>query len=132
MSGFFVSQSPFPFQVWPDLKKNQDSAHRPGELLRPLTRLCFLLLLGRLSLLALPFLLGICLPSLWSPPFPLHALILLSLSKVRLLPTLTLSLMIWHFGLTALFLFLLARVVLAYLPTALSAALRPLFPFQQV
>ena len=36
--------------------------------MHPLTRSCFLLLLlGRLFLLALPFLLGICLPSLWSP-----------------------------------------------------------------
>ena len=43
--------------------------------MRPLTRTCFLLhLLGRLFLLAIPFLLGICLPSLWSPPFSLHAL----------------------------------------------------------
>ena len=42
--------------------------------MRPLTRSCFLLpLLGRLSLLALPFLLRICPRSLWSPPFPLHA-----------------------------------------------------------
>ena len=43
----------------------------------------------------------------------------------------SLPLMIWCFGLTALFLFLLARAVRAYLPTALSVALRPLFPFQQ-
>ena len=42
--------------------------------MRPLTRSCFLLLfLKRLFLLALLFLLEICLPSLWSPPFPLHA-----------------------------------------------------------
>ena len=35
-----------------------------------------------LFLLALPFLLGICLPSLWSPPFPLHATaMILSLSR---------------------------------------------------
>ena len=46
--------------------------------MRPLTRLCFLLLvLGRLFLLALPFLLGICLLSRWSPPFSLHALALI-------------------------------------------------------
>ena len=103
--------------------------------MRPFTRSCFLLLvLGRLFLLALPFLLGICLFSRWSPPFPLHALALipLSLAKVRLSPTLTLSsLMIWCFGQTALFLFLLARAAPAYLPTALSVALRPLFPFRQ-
>ena len=74
MSGLFVSQPPFPFQVWPDLEWNQDSAYRPGELLRQLTRLCFLLLpLGRLSLFSLPHLLGTCLPVLWSPPFSLNA-----------------------------------------------------------
>ena len=39
--------------------------------------------------------------------------------------------MIWYSGLMALFLFLLARAVLAYLPTAFIAALRPLFSFQQ-
>ena len=101
--------------------------------MRPLTRSCFLLLvLGRLLLLALSVLLGICLHSRWSPPFPLHALVLipLTLAKVRLSPILTLSpLMIWYSGPTALFLFLLARAVPAFLPTALSVALRPLFPF---
>ena len=67
MSGLFVSQPPFPIS---GMDWNQDSADRPGELLRPLTRSCFLLLvLGRLLLLALPFLLRICLPSRWSPPF---------------------------------------------------------------
>ena len=92
--------------------------------MRPLTRSCFLLLvLGRLFLLALPFLLGICPYSRLSPPFPLHALALipLTLAKVRLSPTLTLSpLMIWYSGQTALFLFLLARAAPAFLPTALS------------
>ena len=103
--------------------------------MRPLTRSYFLLLvLGRLFLLALPVLLGICLPSRSSTPFPLHALALihLTLAKVRLSPTLTLSpLMTWYSGQTALFLFLLARAAPAFLPTALSVALRPLFPFQQ-
>ena len=72
--------------------------------MRPLTRSCFLLLvLGRLFLLALLFLLGICLPSRWSPPFPLHALALipLSLGKVRLSPILTLpthDLVLWTDG----------------------------------
>ena len=103
--------------------------------MRPLTRSCFLLLvLGRLLLLALPVLLGIFPRSRWSPPFPLHALALipLTLAKVRLSPTLTLFLlMIWYSGQTALFLFLLAKVAPAFLPTALSVALRPLFPFRQ-
>ena len=116
------------------IASKQHSADRTGELLHPLTRSCFLLLLlGRLFLLALPFLLGICLCSLWSPPLPLYALalILLYLAKVRLSPTLTLSpLMIWYSGQMAVFLFLLARAAPAYLPTALSVELRPLFPFQ--
>ena len=70
----------------------------------------------------------------WIPPSLLYALALISLflAKVRLSFTLTLSpLTIWLFGLTALFLFFLAKVALAYLPTAFSEALRPLFPFQQ-
>ena len=61
----------------------------------------FLLVLGRLLLLALSVLLGICLRLPWSPPFPLYALSLISLSlaKVRLSPILTLSpLMIWCSG----------------------------------
>ena len=55
----------------------------------------------------------------------------LSLAKMRLSPTLTLSPMIWYSGQTALFLIFLARVAPAFLPTALSVALRSLFPFQQ-
>ena len=43
----------------------------------------------------------------------------------------SLPLMIWCFGQTALFLFFLARAAAAFLPTALSVALRPLFPFRQ-
>ena len=39
--------------------------------------------------------------------------------------------MIWCFGQTALFLFLLARAAPAFLPTAFSVALRPLFPFRE-
>ena len=39
--------------------------------------------------------------------------------------------MIWCFGLTALFLFLLAKAAPAFLPTALSVELRLLFPFRQ-
>ena len=67
-------------------------------------------------------------------PFRLHALALIPLTfaKVRLSPTLTFSPpMIWCFGETALFLFLLAKAAPAFLPTALSVALRPLFPFRQ-
>ena len=80
---------------------------------------------------ALPFLLEICLPSPWSPPFPLHAsaLILLALAKVRLSPTLTLSLLMnWYSGQTVLFLFLLARAapVSYYLTLVLSSLPCPL------
>ena len=85
-------------------------------------------------MLALPFLLEICLFSPWSPPFPLcaPALIPLTLAKVRLSPTLTLSsLMIWYSGLTALFLIFLATAAPAYMPTAFSVALRLLVPFRQ-
>ena len=47
--------------------------------MRPLTRSCFLLLvLGRLFLLALPFVFGICFRSLWSPSILLHAFTLIS------------------------------------------------------
>ena len=94
MSGLFVSQPPFLFQVWPDLEWNQDSADPSGELLRPLIRSYLLLpLLGRPFLLAFPFLLGTCFPLLWSPPFPLDdpSLVPFSLAKVRLSLSLTLS-----------------------------------------
>ena len=137
MSGYLVSQPPSPFQVWPDMEWSQDSADTPGELLRSPTRSCFLLLLlflGRLSLPALPHLLGTSFSSLWSPPFLPHApaLIPSSLTKVRLSFTLTLShLTIWYFGQTALFFFFLAKTVLANLPTTRSVALGLPFPFQQ-
>ena len=55
-------------------------ADTPGKFLRPLTRLCFLIL-GRLALLALLRVLGICLPSLWSLSFPLHAPALIPLPR---------------------------------------------------
>ena len=85
-------------------------------------------------MLALPHLLGACLPSLWSSPSlsPCSRSDPPSLAKMRLSLTLTLSHhTIWYFGQTALFLFLLAKAALVYLPTALSVALGPLFPFQQ-
>ena len=54
--------------------------------MRPLTRSCFLLLvLGRLFLRAPTFLLRICPPSLWSPPFPLHAPALAHLDSLPLM-----------------------------------------------
>ena len=79
--------------------------------MRPLTCSYFLLLvLGRLFLHALPLLLGIRLPSLWSTLFPLHAPALIPLSRAKVRPSLTWTLShltIWCFGLMALF--LLAR-----------------------
>ena len=79
-------------------------------------------------MLALPFLLGTCLPLPWSPPLSPHALVLISLSHqgAALAHFDSLPLTICYFGLTALFLFFLAKAALAYLPTALSVALRPL------
>ena len=90
--------------------------------------------LWRLFLLSFPFLLGTPLLLLWSPPSPLRAIALipLFLAKVWLSPTLTLShLTILCSGQMPLFLFLLSKVGLAYLPTALSVALRLLISFQQ-
>ena len=56
----------------------------------------------------------------------------LFLAKVWLSLTLTLShLTTLCSGQTALFLLILARATLAYLPSALSVALKPLFSFQQ-
>ena len=102
---------------------------RPGEVLRPLTRSCFLLLpLGRLFLLF-----GTCLPSLWSPPFPLHAPALtppLSRQSAALAHLDSLSannLVLWTDGSVP---FPLAKAALAFLPTALCAQ-RPRSPFQQ-
>ena len=90
-----------------------------------LTRTCFLVLLERLSLLALPHLLETCLPPLWSPLIPLHAPCLIPLFSLTLILS---HFTIWFSGQTALF--LLAKATLTYLPTALSVALRPLFPFR--
>ena len=91
-------------------------------------------LLGRLSLLALLFLLEICLRLSWSPPSPLHALTLISLflAKMRFSFTIdSLPLMIWYSRLTALFLSFLAKTAQAYLPTALSVTSKPLFLFSR-
>ena len=84
-------------------------------------------------MLALSLLLGTCLPLLWSPPFPLHApaLIPLSLAKVRLSLTLTLShLTIWFFEQAALFLFPFGKGGSGVLANCFLA-LRLLFSFQQ-
>ena len=64
--------------------------------------------------------------------FPCSSSDPLFLAKVRLSPTLTLShLTTWYSGQTAMFLFLLTMAALAFLPTALFVALRPLFFFSR-
>ena len=83
-------------------------------------------------MLALPHLLGTCLSSLWSPPFPPHAPVDPSLSRqgaaIAHLDSLTpCDLDRWLF-----FHFLLvANEILAYLPTTHFVALRPPVPFRQ-
>ena len=98
--------------------------------MHPLTRLCFLLLLlGRFSLLASLFLLGTCLPSLWSLPFFFHApaLMLLFLAKVRLsLTSRSGDLDRWLSSFS-----FWKKAALVYLPTVYCVALRPHFPFRQ-
>ena len=59
---------------------------------------------------------------------PLHAPALIPLSRQDAAPA---HLTIWYSEQAALFLFLLTKAALAYLPTAFSVALRPLFPSQQ-
>ena len=81
-------------------------------------------MLSRQALLACPASSSQNLPffSLWTPPSDPP----LSRQDAALA-----HLTIWCSGLTALFLFLLARAAPTFLPTAFSVALRPLFPFQQ-
>ena len=110
MSGPFVFQSPSLFQVWPGLEWNQDSPDPPREFMDPLTRLCFLLLLGRLPLLAFPLLFVTCFSSLSRQG---AALAHLTLSHLT----------IWWSGLMSLFPFLLRNEALAFLPTAHFVAL---------
>ena len=94
---------------------------------------CFLQLpLERLFLLALSILLGTCLPSLWSPLFPLHgpALILLSrqdaaLAHLDSLPPY--DLVLWTNG-SVSFPFSKGG---SGVPANCFLALRPLFPLQQ-
>ena len=102
--------------------------------MRPLNRSCFLPFpLGRLSLLALPHLLGTCLPSLWRAPFPLHAPNPIPLSSqgaalAHLDTLLHHDLVLWTDG----WAFFLTKAALTYLSTAHSLALKPLFSFEQV
>ena len=90
--------------------------------MRPLTHSCFLLLvLGRAVLACPP-----CPP--WNlPSFTVEST--LSSPCSRFDHSLSLA-KVWYSGLTALLLLFLARAAPAFLPTALSVALRSLFPFQ--
>ena len=98
--------------------------------MRPLTCSSFLLLvLGRLYLLALPFLLGICPHSPWSLPFPLHALALIPLTLAHLDSLPPHDLVLWTDGSDP---FPFGKGVSGVLANcALSVALKPLFPFRQ-
>ena len=131
ISGPFVSQVPFLFQVWPNSQWNQDPSDLPRELLRSLTRSCFLqLLVGRFFLLTL---LETHLPSRWSWLLTLNAPALDPfLSRQGATIALTIfHLTIWWSRLMALFLFLLAKAALTSLPTARFLVLRQFFPFRQ-
>ena len=78
---------------------------------------------------ALPHLFGTYLSSLWIPPFSPRALALIPLFLTKMQLSTLCRLTILCFGQTARFLSLLAKAAMAYLPTALSVALRPLFLF---
>ena len=96
--------------------------------MRPLTRSCFLLpLLGRFSL---PSPCPCNLPS-FTVEFTLSSLSSHSDPPLFCQGAALAHLTIWCSGQTALFLFLLGKAAPAFLPTALSVARRPLFPFQQ-
>ena len=123
--------TPFPLSGLARLgMKPRYSSDTPGKFLRPLTRLCFLIL-GRLALLALPCVLGICLPSLWSLSFPLYAPALIPLPRqgvvLAYLDSLS-HLTIWWLKQMALLRFFLTKAALAYLPTVLPVALPPFLP----
>ena len=102
--------------------------------LRQLTRSYFLLLLpGRFFFLALPFLLGNCLLSLWNTPHFPHALILIPLTRhdaaLAHLDSIPFhDLVIWTEGSV---LFLLKKAAMASLPPVYFVAIRPLFSFLQ-
>ena len=136
MSGLFVSQPPFPISglarlgVKPTLCRSSWRAFASTHplMLPPSSS-------SRKALLACPPSPPWDLPSFTVEPtlsFPCSCSDLpLSRQGAALAHLDSLPLMIWYYGQTALFLFLLARAAPAYLPTALSVALRPLFPFQQ-
>ena len=98
--------------------------------MRPLTRLCSILLLSREALLACP-----PFPSGILPSFTVESMLYSSCSRSNPFfsrqGSVLAHLTIWYFDQTALFLLFLAKTALAYLPNALSVELRLLFPFWQ-
>ena len=104
ITGPFVSQPPFTFQVWPDLSETKTKSFWrafgfTNPLMLPPTSP------SKVHWLLAPLLPGTLFSLLWSP---LHAL-----------------------SMAALLLFLLTTMNLAYLPTVHFVALRSLFPFRQ-
>ena len=135
MSGLFVSQPPFPISglarlgVKPRLCRSSWRAFASTHpLMLPST--C-----SREALLAFPLF-----PSWNLPSFTVESTLSspcsrsdppLSRQGAALAYHDSLLPMIWYSELTTLFLFLLAKAATAFLPTALSVSLRPLFPFRQ-
>ena len=130
MSGLFVSQSPYSFQVWPDLRVKPRLSRSSWRAFASTHPMMLPSTSPKEALLA-------------CPPFPTWNLLSFNV-KSTLSSDLSLScqgaalahldsfpLTIWYSGLTALFLFLLAKAALAYFPTAFTVALRPLFPSPQ-
>ena len=95
MIGSLIFQSLFLIKIWPDLEWSLDSWDPFVKSLRPLIRSYFLLLPGRLSLIAPPFLFATRFSSVLSSLFLLHSLVLtfVFLAKMLLFPILTLSLL---------------------------------------
>ena len=106
MGGLFFSQPPFPFQVWPDLSETK-------IFLGAFASTYPLMLLSSPS----EFLLACSFSSPWNLLFFTVESIFSSLCSRSDRPL---------FRQTALFLFILAKAALAYLPTAFSLALRQL------
>ena len=134
MRELFVSQLLFSFQVWPDLGVKPRLCRSSWRTLASIHPLMLPSISPREVILA-------CSPSPpWSlPSFTVESILSSPRSRSDPLSCQDAALAhfdsfpptIWCFGQMALILFFLAKTALAYLPTALSVALRPLFPFQQ-
>ena len=133
MSGLFVSQPPFLFQVWPDLGVKPRFCRSSWRVFASTHPLMLPSTSPRSALLAcLPF------PPWNLPSFTMESTLSSSCSRsdsffsrqgavpahLDSLPPY--DVVLWTDGFVS---FAFAKAVLAYLPTALSVALRPLFPF---